>query len=89
MPTVLNRKAADVTAWDLTDTAEMLDALSTLTARGWRGALSCSGETWRIELNADDPTRQVVAETGDWLILDPDLRRLTAAECVAAYKEKR
>ena len=45
------------------------------------------GGAWRIELNADNPTRQVVAEAGDWLVDDFGLRKLTAAECADNYDE--
>lgn len=81
MPTV-QRQPLPLQAWQLTDAAAMLAALDDLTAAGWRGQISCNpvDSTWRIELNADDPTRQVIAETGDWLVDDFGLRKLTATE---------
>jgi hypothetical protein len=38
-------------------------------------------------LNADNPTRQVIAADGDWLVLDWDLRKLTVEECAEDYDE--
>jgi len=38
-------------------------------------------------LNADNPTRQVIAELGDWLVSDMGLRKLSAEECEANYEE--
>jgi len=59
-----------------------------LSADGWRGAVSQSeGGGWTLELNADAPTRQVVAQVGDWLVVDMGLRKLSAADCEANYEE--
>ena len=82
MSVVLHRKPVPLTAWHLTDQSAMLTALGELSAEGWRGQLSCNpvDSSWRIELNADDPTRQVIGQTGDWLVDDFGLRQLTAAE---------
>lgn len=86
---VLQRKPVEVPAWNLINQSQMLDALSHLTAQGWRGAVTynpASG-SWRLELNADDPTRQVIAETGQWLVLDMGLRTMPADEVEANYQE--
>ena len=85
---VVTRKAVQLDAWNLVDQAAMLDALTALSSQGWRGALlqSDSGG-WTLELNADSPTRQVVASVGDWLVVDMGLRKLSAAECDANYEE--
>lgn len=82
MSVLLQRKPVPLPAWHLTDQSAMLEALGDLSAQGWRGAIACNpvDSTWRIELNADDPTRQVIAETGDWLVDDFGLRKLTNAE---------
>ncbi len=86
---ILQRKAVGLTGWHLVGQADMLDALSFLSEQGWRGAISFDTATsqWRIELNADSPTRQVVAGTGDWLVLDMGLRKLSDAECTENYDE--
>jgi hypothetical protein len=86
MPVVVTRKPVELTAWNLTDQSEMLDVLSALSADGWRGSL-CPTETgWSLELNADDPVRQVIAEIGDWLVVDGGLRKLSSAEVAADYE---
>lgn len=84
----LHRKTVALTAWHLTDQNQMLAALSHLTDQGWRGSITYNPviQAWRIELNADNPTRQVIADTGDWLIVDVGLRKLTAAECAENYE---
>ena len=84
----LQRKSASVQGWNLTNQTEMLDALSHLSGSGWRGAISFNSvsATWRLELNADSPTRQIIADTGDWLVLDVGLRKLTSAEVEANYE---
>jgi hypothetical protein len=64
----------------------MLDALSVLSGQGWRGSLSPADAVWVLELNADNPVRQVIAELGDWLVLDGGLRKLSDAEVTADYE---
>ena len=88
MSVSLRRKDIDLPAWHLVDQAAMLDALGYLMGQGWRGGLTANpGDgSWRLELNADNPTRQVIAETGDWIVLDMELRKLSAAECNANYE---
>ena len=80
MAITVQRKPVPLQAWHLADAAAMLAALDDLATVGWRGGLTNVGAVWRIELNADDPTRQVVAETGDWLIDDFGLRALSAED---------
>lgn len=87
MSVQLQRKPIALTAWHLVDQAAMLAALGDLSAAGWRGGITMVDGAWRIELNADSPTRQVVAESGDWLVDDFGLRKLTAAECADNYDE--
>ena len=82
----LVRKPTPLTAFELVDQAAMLEALTFLAAEGWRGALSPEDGVWVLELNADNPTRQVIADLGDWLILDGGLRKLSAAEVDADYE---
>jgi hypothetical protein len=82
----LVRKPTPLTAFELVDQAAMLEALTFLAAEGWRGALSPEDGVWVLELNADNPTRQVIAEVGDWLIVDGGLRKLSAAEVTADYE---
>ena len=86
MSVVVTRKPVDLTAWHLVDQADMLDALSVLSSDGWRGSLSPADSTWVLELNADDPIRQVIAALGDWLVLDGGLRKLSDAELAADYE---
>ena len=86
MSVTVTRKPVALTAWHLTDQAAMLDALSFLSAQGWRGSLSPTDTGWNLELNADDPVRQVIAELGDWLIVDGGLRKLSAADVTANYE---
>lgn len=83
----LVRKPIELTGWQLSSQADMLDALTALSADGWRGAISQFDGGWRLELNADEPTRQVIAELGDWLVVDMGLRKLSAAECSENYEE--
>jgi hypothetical protein len=87
VPTV-RRKPVDLRAWHLVDLPTITEAFSELTAEGWRGGISASatGEL-RLELNRDNPTRQVIAGVGDWLILDMGLRLMSAAECAENYDE--
>ena len=85
----LQRKTVDLAAWHLTDQSEMLSALSYLSEQGWRGAITFNSATsdWRIELNTDTPeTKQVIAHTGDWLVIDVELRKISDAECTENYE---
>lgn len=86
MSVIVTRKPVDLTAWHLTDQASMLEALTVLSGQGWRGALSPLDSGWQLELNADDPVRQVMATLGDWLIIDGGLRKLSDAEVAADYE---
>ena len=83
----LVRKPTPLTAFELVDQAAMLEALTFLAADGWRGALSQSDDGWRLEMNIDDPVQQVVAELGDWLVVDGGVRLLSGAEVSASYDE--
>lgn len=85
MPTVLRRKQVDLDGWHFVAQDKMLEALDHLTAEGWRGAVYPVDGTWRLELNADNPQRHIVATIGDWLVDDMGLRLLTDAECTANY----
>lgn len=89
MSVTVRRQQVDLTAWQLIDQADMVTALTALKASGWRGAISYDDtrDSWRLELNADNPTRQVIATVGDWLVLDIGLRKLTAAEFDDNYDE--
>jgi hypothetical protein len=82
----LVRKPTPLTAFELVDQAAMLEALTFLAGLGWRGALSPEDGVWVLELNADNPTRQVIADVGEWLVLDGGLRKLSAAEIEADYE---
>lgn len=88
MAVTLQRKATPLTGWHLVDQTDMLEVLSALAAHGWRGAISfdSSKSVWRLELNADNPTRQVIANTGDWLVDDMGVRLLTDAQFSANYE---
>ena len=86
MSVSVTRKPVSLTAWHLVDQAAMLDALSVLSGQGWRGSLSPVDASWVLELNADDPIRQVIADVGDWLVLDGGLRKLSSAEVIADYE---
>jgi len=86
MSVVVTRKPVELTAWHLVDQAAMLDALSVLSADGWRGSLSPVESSWVLELNADDPIRQVIADIGDWLVVDGGLRKLSASELETDYE---
>jgi hypothetical protein len=87
MSVTVTRKPVDLTAWHLVDQAAMLDALGVLSADGWRGSLSPVDDAWRLEMNADDPVRQIIAQLGDWLVMDGGwLRKLSAVEITANYE---
>jgi hypothetical protein len=83
----LVRKPVPLPAFELVDQAAMLEALTFLAADGWRGALSQSDDGWSLEMNIDNPVRQVVAEVGDWLVVDGGVRLLSGAEVAASYDE--
>jgi hypothetical protein len=83
----LVRKPTPLTAFELVDQAAMLEALTFLAADGWRGALSQSDDGWRLEMNIDEPVQQIVAEVGDWLVVDGGVRLLSGVEVSASYDE--
>lgn len=80
------RQPVPLRAWHLVDQAAMLDCFTALYGEGWRGGVNYTGSVWRLEANADNPRRQVVAETGDWLIDDLGIRTVTAAEFADNYE---
>ena len=88
MSVTLQRKQVDLVGWHLTDQAEMVSALTELKSAGWRGAISYddTNDVWRLELNADNPTRQIIAQIGDWVVMDIGLRKLSDAECGDNYE---
>jgi len=49
--------------------------------------LSQGDDGWRLEMNIDDPVQQVVAEIGDWLVVDGGVRLLSGVEVAASYDE--
>lgn len=60
---------------------KMFDVIQTLTPEGWRGSVSCQPDaTCRLELNADNPIRQVIASTGDRLVIDFDGLKLISED---------
>jgi hypothetical protein len=88
MAITLRRKPVDIDGWHLTGPADMMAAFTDLSAHGWRGGISADENgTLRLELNADNPQRQITAEIGDYLIDDMGLRLLTSAEAAANYDE--
>jgi len=82
----LVRKPTPLTAFELVDEAAMLEALTFLSGQGWRGALSQSDDGWQLEMNTDEPSAQVVAVVGEWLVVDGSVRKLSAAEVAADYE---
>lgn len=81
----LQRKQEPLHSWHLVDAMDaaagrvvmaqekMFDVIQTLAPQGWRGALNCDPDgTFKVELNADNPTRQIIARTGDRLVVDFD-----------------
>jgi hypothetical protein len=86
MPVQLQRKPDPLTAWQLTDEAVMFEVYRYAKALGWRGGVNDNGQgASYLELNADNPSRGFIAEVGDWVVMDIDLRKLTNAECEANY----
>jgi hypothetical protein len=83
----LVRKPVPLPAFELVDQAAMLEALTFLAGEGWRGALSQSDDGWSLEMNIDEPARQVVAGLGDWLVVDGGVRLLSGVEVEASYEE--
>jgi hypothetical protein len=84
----LVRKPVPLAAFKLVDQADMLEALTFLADEGWRGALSQSDDGWSLEINIDEPARQVSAEVGDWLVFDGGLlRKMSDADVAASYDE--
>lgn len=79
---IVHRRADDLQAWHLTDQSAMVDALTALKAFGWRGAISydATTDTWRLELNKDQPTRQIIASLDDWLVNDIELNKLSGVD---------
>jgi len=86
MSELLQRKPVALPAWHLDDQAAMLAALGDLMESGWRGAIAHNGTTWQIELNADNPSRHIIAVIGDWLVLDFELRKFTDAQISDNYE---
>lgn len=87
MPT-LRRKPVDLPAWHLTDLTQMAAAFTALTTDGWRGGISSDQDgSLRLELNREDPHGQIIAQIGDWLVLDMGLRLISATECADNYDE--
>lgn len=84
--TYSTRTAENLPTWQLTDFAAIAAALEALSILGWRGQpkYDPNSQTWKLELNIDDPTQQVNATTGDYLVLDYTLRALSPAEYAAA-----
>jgi hypothetical protein len=82
----LVRKPTPLTAFELVDQAAMLEALTFLSGLGWRGALSQSDEGWQLEMNMDEPSAQVVASVGQWLVVDGSVRTLSPTEVAADYE---
>ena len=89
MAVLLTRKPIPLTTWHLAEPSDMIAALTTLIAQGWRGGVTCdeTGTTWRLEVNIDNPTRQISASLGDWLVDDMGMRLLTATEVADNYTE--
>ena len=84
----LTRKAVALQAYQLNSAVEMFDALSALTAQGWRGQISADETgSYRLEANADAPVRQIIAEVGDVLVDDLGWRLLSSEESAANYDE--
>lgn len=83
MAIMLTRKPIPLPGWHLVDQAAMLEALGELSELGWRGAVSRSGDTWRIEVNKVTPPVQ--AALGDWLVLDGTLTAMSDADCGDGY----
>lgn len=84
----LTRKPVPLSAFRLTEAADMLEALTTLSALGWRGAVNADEVGGiRLELNADSPTRQIIAGIGDVIVDDLGWRKVSAAEAEANYDE--
>lgn len=99
--TNLRRTQEDLPSWHLVDAEDtalgrivttqekMFDLLQTLMPQGWRGAVTCNPDnTCRLELNADNPARVVIAQTGDRLVIDFDgLKLLTAGQAAEFFTE--
>ena len=83
----LQRKPIDLPGWHLVGPAEMMEAFTELSAQGWRGGISSDNGVLRLELNADNPQRHIIATIGDWLIDDMGLRLVTDAEYSDNYDQ--
>ena len=83
----LQRKPIPLASFTLTEPADLIAALTSLSAAGWRGQVNCVEETWRLELNTDSPTRQIIATIGEVLVDDLGWRLLTAEQADANYDE--
>jgi hypothetical protein len=97
--TNLQRTQEDLPSWHLVDAEnselgrvvttqeKMFDVLQTLMPLGWRGAVTCNPDsTCRLELNADSPTRTVIASSGDRLVIDFDgLKLLTESQATEYF----
>lgn len=87
------------TAWHITDMAAIESAIDGVEAEQpyWRPSISRTPEgAWRVEFNADNPSRYVRAVTGDWLLIDfvgaigdtpagLQLQQLSATDAAAYY----
>lgn len=84
----LIRKPVELPAFRLETDADVFDAYRELLSQGWRGQISAdetSGGGMRLEANADNPTRQIVAKIGDVLVDDLGWRLLTTSQADANY----
>ncbi len=84
----LVRKSVELQAFRLDTPVEMFGALSELISQGWRGQISAD-ETggYRLEANADNPVRQIIAAIGDVLVNDLGWRLLSSEQADTNYDE--
>jgi len=65
---------------------KMFDVIAAVTPEGWRGVVVCLPDgTAKLELNADNPIRQVIARSGDLLVIDFDGLKVITAEQASEF----
>lgn len=84
MSMVITRKTVAGTGWPLRNPADMFTAFAELAAQGWTGGVTCESIGWKLRLSADGK-QTVNAVVGQWLVLDGDLKAVSAAAFDEAY----
>lgn len=82
----LIRKPDQLDAFNFNQPSVIMEAYSYFLANGWRGRIEADESgVLHIELNADNPTRQIIASIGDIIVDDSGWRKITQSEFESNY----